>query len=172
MTCAEYAEEHAAEACPKGPETSRKCAAYKGTHRAGSQQCEIEQKERQRAEYTRNHAQNHYQYIPASLTLYTPNIPALPALSVFTQPQSQAVGTGWQPTVRGRRGRPTQLSQAARDPTQTRIPSTQIGKRKERDFTSPTPPERITRTQSQPPSETRNPYGALDSLSDMDTDRE
>jgi hypothetical protein len=169
-TCSECAGEHEAEACPKGPEISRKCAVCKGSHRAGSLQCEIERRERERAVYARNHAPSLYQCIPTPTlapATVTPPLPPAP-----TQTQSQSAGNSWQLAVKARRGRPTQLSQAARDPTQTRLPSTQTGKRKERDFTSPTPPERATRSQSQPPSESRNSYGVLDSQSDMDTDQE
>jgi hypothetical protein len=170
ITCSECAEEHLAETCTKGPETSRKCAACKGSHRAGSQRCEIERKERERAAYARDHAHSLYQCI--STTHHTPNTSTVPVPPAPTQTQSQPAGNDWQLAVKTRRGRPTLLSQAARDPTQTRLPTTQTGKRKERDFTSPTPSERPTRSQTQPPSEARNSYGVLDSQSDMDTDQE
>jgi hypothetical protein len=169
-TCSECAGQHLAEACTKGPEASRKCAACKGNHRAGSQQCDIERKEREKAEYARNHAHNLYQCIP--ITLHAPTTATTTMPQAPTQTQPQPAENGWQPAIKARRGRPTLLSQAAKDPTQTRLLSTQTGKRKEREFTPPTPPERFTRSQSQPPSETRNSYGALDSQSDMDTDQE
>jgi hypothetical protein len=143
--CGECAGQHLSEACTKGPERSRKCAACKGNHRAGSQKCEIEMKERERAGYARNQAYNLYQC--TSTISYSPRPTTTAAIpTTSTQVLPQPIGNGWQQAVKGRRGRPSQLSQAARDPTQTRIPSTQISKRKERDFTSPTPPERITRT--------------------------
>jgi hypothetical protein len=167
-TFAECAEEHLAEECTKGPETNRKCASCKGNHRSGSQQCEFERKERDRAAYARSYAQSHYQCISTASLLTATAPPPGPQ----AETQSQPTGNDWQPAVKARRGRPTLLSQAARDPTQTRLPTSLPGKRKERDFTSPTPPERFTRSQSQPPSDSRNSYGALDGLSDIDTDQE
>jgi len=140
-TCAECAGEHLTEACTKGPETSRKCASCKGNHRLGSQQCEFERKERDRAAYALAHVQSLYQCIT---TAFPPFAAAAPAPQ--TETQSQLAGNSWQPVVKARTGRPTPPSQAAKHPTQTRIPSTQIGKRKEEDFTSPTPPGRFARS--------------------------
>jgi hypothetical protein len=89
-TCSECAGEHAAETYTKDPETSRKCAVCKGNHRAGSLQCEIERRERERAVYARNHAHSLYQCIltttPAPTTA-TPLIPPAP-----TQTRSQPAG--------------------------------------------------------------------------------
>jgi hypothetical protein len=175
LTCAECAGEHSAETCTKGPEASRKCASCKGNHRSGSQQCEFERKERDRAAYARYHAQSHYQCtVTASPPITSAPLNAAAAPAPQAETQSQPASNGWQPVVKARRGRPTLLSQAAKDPTQTRIPSTQVGKRKERDFTSPTPPERFARSQSQPASEARNSnlYEALDSQSDIDIDND
>ena len=150
----------------------RTCAACKGNHRAGSPNCEIEKKEQEKATFARNHAPRQYQFTatpPPRIPHMQKNPPPSPGPS---RNQSQLITNGWKSSIRGRKGRPTQLSQAARDPTQTRILATQTGKRKERDFTSPTPPERVIRSQSQPASEARNSFSALDSFSDMDSDQE
>ena len=170
--CAECAGEHRAEECPKGPEAARKCAVCGGKHRAGAPNCEIERKEKEKAAFARIQASRQYQCTVSPPRSSPPQRDPPPPSPGSPQPHSQLNVTGWKPIIRARKGRPTQLSQAANDPSQTRIFATQTGKRKERDFTSPTPPERIIRSQSQPPSESRNSYGALDSFSDMDADQE
>ena len=100
--CAECAEEHPAEACTKGPEMNRKCVSCKGNHRSGSQQCEFERKERDRAAYVRSYAQSHYQCISTD----SPPTAALPP-APQAETQSQPAGNGWQLAGKARRGRPT-----------------------------------------------------------------
>jgi hypothetical protein len=157
-TCAECAGSHPAEQCTKGPEASRKCALCKGNHRAGSQSCAIERKKKERAEYARNHAST--LYVCSQIAM--PKVDTKPASAANTHPQPQPAADTWQIISRGRRGRPTQLSQAANDRSQLRLDTQQLGKRKERDFTSPSPRGRATRSQSQPASETRNSVISLD----------
>jgi hypothetical protein len=165
VICAECAEHHTAEACPKGPEAKRKCALCKGNHRAGSQSCELERKERQRAEYARNHAHPQYLCTSSSSLDHTNTTTAPP---VPTQQQPQPPANGWQIITKRQRGRPSQLQQAANDPAQLQLSSTQLGKRKERDFSAPSPPDRTNRSQSQPAADSRNSFTLLD----MDTDSE
>lgn len=156
--CSECAGSHRAEHCTKGPQTSRKCAACKGAHRAGSQSCEIERKERLRAEYTRNHASPLYQCMATG----SPNQPGPMGLPASEPQASQTSTNGWRIIAATKRGRPTRISQAARDPNQSRLVTNPLGKRKERDFTPPSPVNRVVRSQSQPPSESQNSVASFD----------
>jgi hypothetical protein len=157
-TCSECAGGHRAEHCTKGPQTSRKCAACKGAHRAGSQSCEIERKERLRAEYTRNHASPLYQ----CMAIGSSNQLGSTSLSASELPVPQTSTNGWQIITTAKRGRPTRISQAAKDPNQSRLVTNPLGKRKERDFTPPSPVIRVARSQSQPPSESQNSFPSFD----------
>lgn len=160
--CAECADNHWSDHCTKGPGSARKCALCKGTHRAGAHTCEAERKERQRIEYIRTYTPELFQCTMPSFPTAKPIITTdLPAPSQ-TQSQPITMVDAWQVVSKGRRGRPSFLSQAAKDRGQLRIAMNQLGKRKERDFTSPSPPERTTRSQSQPASESRNSIASWD----------
>ena len=49
-----------------------------------------------------------------------------------------------------------------KDSIQSRLVTNPLGKRKERDFTSPSPTNRIARSQSQSPSESQNSFTLID----------
>jgi hypothetical protein len=168
--CAECAENHTIDKCTKGPEAKRKCVSCNGDHRAGSLHCSVERKEREKAETIRNCASLQYQYQcsqPASPVRVVSQTPPPPTPQESSRTQSQLGINGGISIAKYRRGKPTQLAQAARDPSQMTLLSSGLGKRKERDFTPPVPPPtRTERNQSQSVTPFRNTFETLDGLSD------
>jgi hypothetical protein len=121
--CAECADNYITEKCPNSPETSRKCAVCKGSHRAGAHKCEVERRERQRVNTARNRASALY---PCQSTYLSPSPFQTASTSVLllispTCQQPQPPKEGWQIVTKGLRGRPSLLQQAAKDPAQSQI---------------------------------------------------
>jgi hypothetical protein len=174
--CAKCAGSHTTDECTRTSGEKRKCAACKGNHEAGSAYCAVERKQREKAATIRNITPPQYQYQasqprPAiSIVTQTP-LPSPPQAP--NQNRSQRERSSGIPIANNRKGRPTQLTQAARDPAQMTLMSTGLGKRKERDFTPPVPPPAATgRNRSQSATPFRNTFETLDSLSDEDAYQE
>ena len=134
----------------------------------------MERKQREIAATIRNITSPQYQYQyqlsqSAPSVRMIPQTPPRPASQAINLNQIQIERNSTISIASNRKGRPTQLMQAAKDPAQMTLMSAGLGKRKERDFTPPAPPPaRIESNRSQSTTPFHNTFEALDSLSDED----
>jgi len=174
--CANCAGNHTTNKCTKDPEERRKCAVCKGNHKAGSIHCVVECKQREIAATIRNITPPQYQYQPSqsaqSVRAISQTPPRITAQAI-NQNQTQTERNSAIPVASNRKGRPTQLTQAAKDPAQMTLTAARLGKRKERDFTPPVPPPARTEgNRSQSTTPFHNTFEALDNLSDEDASQD
>jgi hypothetical protein len=136
-TCGACAGEHHTKDCQKAA-TTRKCALCKGNHPAWDRACQYRLREVERAHLAIKTTPAFYERSPpntaaiptpagASRGTSTPQTPQLIRRQVDDE-------NGWQPVVRGRKGRPSQLTTAARAADQTRLEPSSL-KRQRRDST-------------------------------------
>jgi Zinc knuckle len=174
--CAECAENHATDKCTKGSGEKRKCAICDGNHKAGSPYCSVERKERERAETIRIFAPAQYQFQSSQSAPAVRRVSQTPPPTLtqdLNRNRPQLVASSAISIASRGKGRPTQLTQAARNPSQMRLATPGIGKRKERDFTPPVPPPTASeRNRSQSFTPFRNTFETLDNLSDEDADQQ
>ena len=111
-TCAECAGDHTTNKCTKEPEARRKCAACKGGHAAGSRQCPVECREREKAATIRNITPPQYQFQSSQSAPSTRAVSQTPPHSppqATNQNQLQIERNSGIPIASSRKGRPTQL---------------------------------------------------------------
>jgi hypothetical protein len=109
-TCGNCAGDHHSKECDK-PHTIRKCALCKGDHQAWAKHCPARLREVERANIVLQTTSAFYGDSPHTCS---PN-KTMPTHTYETNSE------GWQVVGKGRKGRPSSLIIAARDPNQTRI---------------------------------------------------
>jgi hypothetical protein len=112
-TCGRCAGTHSTRDCEK-PDTFHKYVLCQGNHNAWAKTCQHRQREAERAQIALRTAPTFYERLRSPTSLYQK---PRPTFTFRTEEENE----GWQIVAKGRKGRPTRLSTAAKAYDQTRL---------------------------------------------------